>query len=174
MGVNCDFCKIDIKTTSSDHSACSRDFLLNLSAGELIPSIREMRNIRYDSLNFTLKYKNISGQVSLFLHRYEGFNQDNDLPQDVEEAKSFIRAQFKRICDHYRMGWCGANQTLILLEIFFRHGYICLMPTDSVGNKMAEASDTWIENELSKIENLERTDPNRGKRFENLINKIFR
>ena len=48
------------------------------------------------------------------------------------------------------------------------------MPTDSVGNKMAEASDTWIENELSKIENLERTDPNRGKRFENLINKIFR
>ena len=34
---------------------------------------------------------------------------------------------------------------------------------------MAEASDTWIENELSKIENLERTDPNRGKRFENMI-----
>ena len=48
------------------------------------------------------------------------------------------------------------------------------MPTDSVGNKMAEASDTWIENELSEIENLERTDPNRGKRFENLIYEIFR
>ena len=48
------------------------------------------------------------------------------------------------------------------------------MPKDSVGNKMAEASDTWIENELSEIENLERTDPNRGKRFENLINTIFR
>ena len=55
MGVNCDFCKIDIKTTSHDHSACSRDFLLNLSAGELIPSIREMRNIRYDLFFSSLK-----------------------------------------------------------------------------------------------------------------------
>ena len=41
--------------------------------------------------------------------RYEGFNQDVDLPQDVEEAKRFIREKFQRICDHYRKGYLKLN-----------------------------------------------------------------
>ena len=57
------------------------------------------------------------------------------------------------------------------------------MPEDCVGNYSAESSDHWIENELREIEHLKCDDrANRtnllaseyGKRFENLIYKIFR
>ena len=48
--VNCGFCKIDIKPRSCDQSSCSRDFLVSLSAGQLIPNIRgEMKPASIDS-----------------------------------------------------------------------------------------------------------------------------
>ena len=63
----------------------------------------------------------------------------------------------------------------IFLIMFFRHGYVCLMPGECVGNETAESLDPWIENELKAIENLKREDPDqRGKRFEILIYEIFR
>ena len=54
------------------------------------------------------------------------------------------------------------------------------MPRECVGNEMADSLDLWIENELKAIENLKREDRTNqladeyGKRFENLINEMFR